>query len=790
MSSHKRLVHAVRPAALVLLLGAIRAVAGPQGPGTDPAPALERPVPAEKTLSAADAGKLEELHKAIDVLWREARFHEAIEPARQSLAMCERTFGADHWRTAEWRRHVETFRAIAALPAEGQRALSGVPALEGAGNEAYRNGRYEEAANLIGRCIEIRRQWLGERHPFTAAGYSNLADLLRLRGDLTGAEAMHRRALATRLAVIGERHPDTATSYNNLATVLHARGDLIGAEAMLRKALAVQLAVLGERHPSTANSYNGLATMLRARGDLTGAEAMLRKALAVQLALRGERHRDTAITCSSLALVLGERGDLAGAEAMHRKALAIYLVAVGERHPDTSISYSNLAGVLHNRGDLPEAEAVYRKAWAIQIAVFGERHPATANSYTSLAAVLHDRGDLAGAEAMRRKALGIQVAMLGEGHPETVGTRTGLGLVLAQQGRSREAIDALERAARASIEVRKRARGLEDAAARWTDPYPALAVLLARAGEPRDAWVRWERGLSRALLDEVAGRAARPLTPDEREREAALLAQAQATDERINRLLARGQPTPEAEKQLDALRTEGNEIRGRLLDLQAQFERRYGPLAGQPATLESARLALDGSSALVGWLDLEPFHYACIVRRSGDPVWVQIPGGGQDGAWTKDERALASRLRAALTSRSGDDWRSLAGAIARHRLAPLEPHLASVHRLIVVNSPGLAGLPVEVLLAAGAQTDRPAPVVSYAPSASMFTYLRSKEPSRPRPETLLAVGDPAYPEPKRAPHPPDPHRAACTSRASTLRATPAPAAYALATSCWPMTVSR
>jgi tetratricopeptide (TPR) repeat protein len=440
---------------------------------------------------------------------------------------------------------------------------------------------------------------------------------------------------------------------------------------------------------------------------------------------------------------------------MHRKALAIRLER-GERHPDTATSYNNLALVLNARGDLPGAEAMHRKALGIYLATLGERHPSIASSYNNLAMMLHARGDLPGAEAMHRKALAIQIEVPGERHPITANSYTWLGVVLAAMGRSGEAIDMLENASRVSAEVRKRSRGLEDAAARASDPFPALAVLLARAGRPGGAWDRWERGLSRALLDEVAGRTARPLTNDERQREAALLDQAQAGDERINRLLARGKPTPEVEKQLDALRNEGNATRRHLLELQAELEQRYGPLAGQPGTLEASRAALDDASAFIGWVDFFEYHLACVVRRSGDPVWVQIPGSGKDRAWTKDDKALAGRLYAALASRSGNEWRSLGAELARQRLAPLAPQLKGVKRVIVVNSPGLAGLPVEVLFAAWAQDGQASPVVSYAPSASMFAYLVGKNPAQSRPETVLAVGDPAYPESKPEPELPTP----------------------------------
>jgi tetratricopeptide (TPR) repeat protein len=821
--------------ALLLAAGFTQAALGsPQEPGVVPAPAPKTaspPVPALKTLPKADSQRVVELNRAIAALWGDGKFAEAIEPARQAVAICHKALGDGHWQTADWRRYVETLRTIPALPAEGRRALASVPALDAAGQVAYAKAHYEEAANLRLRAVEILRRWLGERHPDTATSYKNLAHVLHDRGDLAGAEAMFRKALAIDLEVLGERHPDTAASYRYLASVLYARGDRSGAEAMLRKALAIELSTQGERHPNTAASYNDLAVVLHARGDLPGAEAMHRKALAIYLDLVGERHPhtatcytnlagvledrgdlpgaeamfrkglailierlgerqpDTANSYNNLAGVLQGRGDLPGAEAMRRKALAIYVDLVGERHPHTATCYTNLAGVLRDRGDLPGAEAMHRKGLAIRIERLGERHPDTANSYSNLAGVLRARGDLAGAEAMirkaleiwierlprhpdtaknynylalvlygrgdlagadamLRKALAIGIQTLGEHHPDTINNYAWQGLVLAGLGRSAEAIEALEHAGGASTEARKRTRGLEDAAAQRADPFPVLATLLARAGRTGDAWNRWERGLSRALLDEVAGRAGRPLTDDESQREAALQNQAQALDERFNRLLARGKPTPEVEKHLDTMRSEGNEVRRRLLEMQEQFELRYGPLAGQPATLEGARAALDDATALVGWVDADRYHWACVVRRSGDPIWVEIPGSGKDGAWTRDDETLADRLRAALASRSADDWRALAPELARQRLAPLEPPLKGVKRVIVVNSLGLAGLPVEVLFAARAQVGSPLPIVSYAPSATMFAFLAAKKPAQPRPETLLAVADPAYPERK------------------------------------------
>jgi hypothetical protein len=101
----------------------------------------------------------------------------------------------------------------------------------------------------------------------------------------------------------------------------------------------------------------------------------------------------------------------------------------------------------------------------------------------------------------------------------------------------------------------------------------------------------------------------------------------------------------------------------------------------------------------------------------------------------------------------------LAAALARQRLGPLRPHLERVRHLIVLPSEALVGVPVETLIAAWPEGQGRF-VVSYAPSGSMLAQVRVRRsgPSGGTPATLLAVGDPAYPqdvpEPP-APRPPD-----------------------------------
>ena len=74
------------------------------------------------------------------------------------------------------------------------------------------------------------------------------------------------------------------------------------------------------------------------------------------------------------------------------------------------------------------------------------------------------------------------------------------------------------------------------------------------------------------------------------------------------------------------------------------------------------------------------------------------------------------------------------------------PGLGRFRRLIVLPSTDLAGIPADVLLAAWPQGPTPTPVVSHAPSATLFARLAKEGADRPRATKLLAVGDPLYDE--------------------------------------------
>src|SRR5262245_11774995 len=243
-----RRVHSGFLAALVLAACADSVAAVEKGP----------PQASVRTLPGDDTRRVESLTKRIDQLKGAGRFAEAVEPAQQILAICQKGLGPDHWQAADARRTIDDLRAITALPDEGRKALASVGELARKAELKRVGGQYGEAERMDRTRLETCRRWLGDVHHDTAEGYNNLALSLHGQGKYAEADPLYRQALAIRLKTLGAGHPQSAGSYDNLADNLREQGRSAEAEPLLRTALAIRLKILGADHPTTAVSYHNL----------------------------------------------------------------------------------------------------------------------------------------------------------------------------------------------------------------------------------------------------------------------------------------------------------------------------------------------------------------------------------------------------------------------------------------------------------------------------------------------------------------------------------------------------
>jgi tetratricopeptide (TPR) repeat protein len=761
--------------------------AGGAGPEVKP--------PWQRLLQGDDARQAQELEQRLGSLQEAGKFEDALKVAQELAQLRGRLQGADHWEAVNARQAVEAVRR-ALRQVKGRREEYAASfawerqasALAGKGRypeaqslwerilaarrkvlgdehpdtaESYNNvafnlnaqSRYAQAQPLYENALAICRKVLGEDHPYTATSYNNVAYNLNSQGRYAQAQPLYEKALASWRKALGEEHPLTAEGYNNVAGNLNAQGHYAQAQPLLEKALAIWRKALGEEHPATARCYNNLAFNLNSQGRYAQAQLLFEKALAIRRKVQGEEHPDTATGYNNVAFNLNAQGRYAEAQPLLEKALAIRRRVPGEEHPDTASSYNNLAVNLNGQGRYAQAQPLYENALAICRKVLGEEHPDTATGYNNVAFNLEAQGRYTKAQPLLEKALAICRKVLGEEHPDTARSYTNLAADLNAQGRYADAEVSWLRAADSFSKacLRVAASGLARASkTSEQSPLPALAAVLARNGKPADAWQPFEQGLGRGTWDDLSARLRR--TPPEQTQQTELVARLDRIDKLIEQTLTAREPTAEQKQRREELLTQRLRAQQELTDFAHQLEQRYGPAAGQVFDRRQIQAALPADAALVGWIDIPPAgpqaadpsgeHWAVLLRRSGEPVWARQRGSGPRNTWTEADTQLPGQMREALQSSRGQ-WPALAARLRQQRLGPLAKHLDGVRHLIVLPSPALAGVPVEVF--AESYT------VSYALSGTLYAHLRQQP--KVGTQGLFALGDPVFDAPAVAEKP-------------------------------------
>jgi tetratricopeptide (TPR) repeat protein len=547
-------------------------------------------------------------------------------------------------------------------------------------------------------------------------------------------------------------------SYNNVAYNLNHQGKYAAAQPLYEKALEIRRRLLTDDHPETAVGYNNLALNIRAQGKYTQAQSLFEKALAIRRRVLTDDHPATAVGYNNLALNLNAQGKYAQAQPLFEKALEIRRRLLTDDHPETAQSYNNVAFNLNAQGKHAQAQPLYEKALEISRRLLTDDHPRTAVCYNNLATNLNAQGKYAQAPPLYEKALEISRRLLTDDHPRTATSYISLAANLNAQGKYADAKDRWMSAAKSLDPVRLLAAftGLERAGT-GRSIGPALAAVLARLGEPAEAWRSLEEDLGRGLLDEFAARQDRRLAPAERDR----LRELTAALERLDKLVEttpKGLDQAARAKRFEDLKRQRDLASIALGEFQTNLMREYGALAGQVATLSEIQSALPADAAFVAWVDIAPVgpnpadpdgeHWGVVVRSRGIPAWIAVAGTGPKGLWTKDDNELADRARAGLRIRPGAGSASPRPLVEKLRIQRLEPlakalgasadGLPPARRLIVLPSRAISGIPIEATLA-----DDDSRTVSYAPSATVFRYLHDQ----PRPDRhagLLALGDPVY----------------------------------------------
>ncbi len=635
-------------------------------------------------------------------------------------------------------------------------------------------GDYPGARKSAEQQLALRRQALGGDHSLVAASLMRLAEVGNYAGSECPVEELLREALAIRRRNLGAGDPDLALTMS--ALVIHggtsiaegdalarealaigrarpdaplarvrglqaqgvqffaAHGEYIAAEALLREAVALCYTALGPEALETALAHERLADCLHGKGDFPAAEEEILAGLAILERRLNPNHTRVVEAYNHLGLINIPLQRQAEAERWLREAQSRYR-SMGFEYPSLLASIlHNLGVVIKNRGLIDESELLFQQVHDLRV---GAGVPVGSAHYYHLGEIRYFRGDFAGADSLQARV----VAMLQQSHePEAAPLLKHLwhlGRIRIVNGCYADAESILVSVA-AAFETARLRRGLGLSRARTqANPYELLAVALLMRAKPDQAWQALERGRGRTLADALLARDRRawlaagpPLGIAELRRSLSLAAAAGVAD-----------TTAALRSLLDGARAELLAARADWAALQDEIMRQTAQLQGEVFDLARVQAALGPDEAIVSWLSSDLFHtgeellaWGNVIRSQGPVQWRRLCVIREPGPYRNTPLSVAApsapNLRKAISRRPKlpEAYVGLARDVWEERLAPLEHCLAGVRHLVVIPCDVMLGIPVEIL-PWGDSGERLGDrvLVTYAPSATIFTWLREKE---------------------------------------------------------------
>jgi tetratricopeptide (TPR) repeat protein len=551
------------------------------------------------------------------------------------------------------------------------------------------------------------------------------------------AAPLHVEFLAGTRRVFGEESREHATAINNYAVHLKTVGEIARAIPLFYEGLARKLELLEATHPSVGVAWLNLAKTLTDAGEPERAADAYTQALAIFDGAGATAALPAAMTRVLLAELFLRESDVESAERIGLTAEEARTLLSGQPPTLVKALLTHTVLLVENE-ELDRAADVLAEAHEVARDYYGPDHVQTAQVVLTLGLLHERRGELDRAAELYADCLRV--------HGESGLDEVTLSLVHRCLGRVhfvRGDLAAAEADLRRAADLTERERTQLPLGLRLGDALPAplanLVTVRVSLGDGTGAWEAVERSQGRSLFELIA-RPEDDAHPDGAPDADTLRAEALRIEQRLAALDADEAATAHGD-----LRAE---LAARHAALRAELARAAAFDRQEPFRLERVQASLAADEALVGWLvayepDRTLVILAWCVRRDKPVRWFRRPLADVSelaplSAFRAEVEAVA---RAPFPARP-DGVDGIADELRELLFGELERAgaLDGVAHLVVVPTSYVDAQPLDALVG-----DRW--TVSFAPSASLFAWLREREP---RPATIagepvvLALGDPTF----------------------------------------------
>lgn len=405
----------------------------------------EQQVQVAQSAEALAHARLQQISEAREVAEHEAVMHrEAAERAQSTLSFFAKAIQATD-PFAGSNSHV-AFRqmldqAAVRIPYELGHHSGTEASVRLVMAEAYRSlGLFGETTIQLERCLTLRRQVYGDRHPAVAECLYQFGKLYEAVADWESSQAVLVEALAILEGQSVRDEIAIADARANLAwTLEHRWGHEAAWEPLQQAAIGFQEHA-GETDPRTLLCKVDVARMHWLRREPLAAIELLDRIDQVEWDSLHQRPAETLRALAHFAKVKQEVGELAAGDALFRQQLRLTKLWFGERHPAVASSLSDIAKSTFQLGRIEDAIRLTQDAHGILRQYFDADSPTRLQNLCYEAGYRWAWGDYGVAESVFRAALQLEEQRHPEGKSERwVGIVSSLAVVLRDAERWEDA---------------------------------------------------------------------------------------------------------------------------------------------------------------------------------------------------------------------------------------------------------------------------------------------------------------------------------------------------------------
>jgi len=387
---------------------------------------------------------------------RQARISQAVSDFLRNDLLGS----ADPWSGRAEGHSVVSFLDAASKRLEGK--FADEPLIEASirytfGSTYHHLGRYSEAEKHLRRCLEIRRDQLGNEDFDTLNCMRELGWVYEELGESKQAETLLVEALEGMRRTLNEEHDALLSCMGWRAWLYFHQGRYEEAERLYAEGLEVIQRKLGAEHPWAAIYMHWIGVVYQNQQRFDEAQKLLTKALDIRRRTCGDLDSETLYIIYDLGTLYIDQQRYEDAERLLTEGLEGSRKVLGEEHPETFRKMSALGRLYRRQGKLDQAEQLLVECYRKSRETLGQEHPSTSGLVFELVVLYYRQGKTDEMVALLANTVEMMRRGLGDEDPMTLYGMHALGMLYMDVGRDVEAEPLLIKA----LEGRRRVLGEE-----------------------------------------------------------------------------------------------------------------------------------------------------------------------------------------------------------------------------------------------------------------------------------------------------------------------------------------